>query len=58
MLTIGKAEALGGFITLFLDPHYLSLVGVGLIALSIVVAEAAHRGIARPSLRVHHSRPF
>jgi MFS transporter, DHA1 family, inner membrane transport protein len=34
---------LGGLVLLFIDRHYLSIVGAGLIAIALVLAEAAHR---------------
>jgi predicted MFS family arabinose efflux permease len=35
--------ALGGLVLLFIDPRYLSIVGAGLIAVALVLAEAAYR---------------
>lgn len=50
------AGVLGGLVLLFIEPRYLSIVAAGLIAIALVLAEAAHRsgrasGEARPSLR-------
>jgi predicted MFS family arabinose efflux permease len=35
--------ALGGLVLLTIDPHYLAIVGAALIAVALVLAEAAHR---------------
>jgi predicted MFS family arabinose efflux permease len=35
--------ALGGLVLLSIDPHYLAIVGAALIAVALVLAEAAHR---------------
>jgi predicted MFS family arabinose efflux permease len=43
--------ALGGLALLFIDPRYLSIVGAGLIAVALVLAEAAHRCTERKRLR-------
>jgi predicted MFS family arabinose efflux permease len=45
--------ALGGLALLFIDPRYLSIVGAGLIAVALVLAEAAHRCTERKRLRDH-----
>jgi MFS transporter, DHA1 family, inner membrane transport protein len=33
---------LGGLVLLFMAPQYLSIVGAGMIAIALVLAEAAH----------------
>jgi predicted MFS family arabinose efflux permease len=45
--------ALGGFVLLFIDARYLSIVGAGLIAVALVLAEAAHRCTERERIRDH-----
>jgi predicted MFS family arabinose efflux permease len=45
--------ALGGFVLLFIDARYLSIVGAGLIAVALVLAEAAHRCTERERIRHH-----
>jgi predicted MFS family arabinose efflux permease len=45
--------ALGGFVLLFIDARYLSIVGAGLIAVAFVLAEAAHRCTERKRIRDH-----
>jgi DHA1 family inner membrane transport protein len=42
---------LGGLALLFMDPHYLSIVGAGLIAIAFILAELAHRCIERARVR-------
>lgn len=42
---------LGGAALLFIDPHYLSIVGAALIAIALVVAEVAHHCIERGRVR-------
>lgn len=42
---------LGGLVLLFIDRHYLSVVGAGLIAIALVFAEAAHRVTERTQVR-------
>ncbi|HJW56061.1 MAG TPA: MFS transporter [Burkholderiaceae bacterium] len=42
---------LGGLVLLLIDPRYLSIVGAALIALAIVVAEAAHFCAERKDIR-------
>ena len=46
------AGMLGGFVLLFMDRQYLSIVGAGLIAIAFVLAEAAHLCIGRK--RIQH----
>jgi predicted MFS family arabinose efflux permease len=54
---LAGSSVLGGFVILFVNPHYLSLVGAGLIACAIVLAEAAHRRInASATLGVQAAR--
>lgn len=45
--------ALGGFVLLFIDARYLSIVGAGLIVVALVLAEAAHRCTERKRIRDH-----
>ncbi len=47
---------LGGIVLLFVDRQYLSIVGAGLIAIALVLAEAAHLCIARTCIREHDRR--
>jgi predicted MFS family arabinose efflux permease len=42
---------LGGLVLLFMDAQYLSIVGAGLIAIALVLAEAAHLCIERERVR-------
>jgi DHA1 family inner membrane transport protein len=42
---------LGGLALLFMDRHYLSIVGAGLIAIAFILAEVAHRCIERGRVR-------
>jgi DHA1 family inner membrane transport protein len=42
---------LGGLVLLFMDRQYLSIVGAGLIAIALVLAEAAHLCIERERIR-------
>jgi predicted MFS family arabinose efflux permease len=42
---------LGGITIVFIDQHYLSLVGAGLIAIAFILAESAHLCIVRESQR-------
>lgn len=45
--------ALGGLVLLFIDPRSLSIVGAGLIAVALLLAEAAHRCTERKRNRDH-----
>ncbi len=47
---------LGGIVLLFVDRQYLSLVGAGLIAIALVLAEAAHLCTARTRIREYDRR--
>jgi MFS transporter, DHA1 family, inner membrane transport protein len=42
---------LGGLVLLFMAPQYLSIVGAGMIAIALVLAEAAHLCIDRKRIR-------
>jgi predicted MFS family arabinose efflux permease len=42
---------IGGLALLTMDPQYLSIAGAGLIAIALVLAEAAHRCMARGRAR-------
>jgi predicted MFS family arabinose efflux permease len=42
---------IGGLALAVMDGRYLSIVGAGLIAVALVLAEAAHRCIARERVR-------
>lgn len=44
---LASSGILGGLVLLVMDPQYLSIVGAGLIAIALVLAEAAHLCIAR-----------
>jgi DHA1 family inner membrane transport protein len=46
---------LGGIVLLFMDRQYLSIVGAGLIAIALVLAEAAHRCIERERSRAYRT---
>lgn len=48
---LASSGVLGGLLLLFMDPQYLSIVGAGLIAIALVLAEAAHLCIERERLR-------
>lgn len=48
---LAGSSVLGGLVLLFMDPQYLSIVGAGLIAIALVLAEAAHLCIERERLR-------
>jgi predicted MFS family arabinose efflux permease len=50
-LGLACSGVLGGIVILFLDLHYLSLVGAGLIAIAFILAESAHLYMARESQR-------
>jgi predicted MFS family arabinose efflux permease len=43
--------ALGGLVLLYIDRHYLAIVGAALIAVALVLAEAAHRCTERKRIR-------
>lgn len=43
--------ALGGLVLLYIDRHYLSIVGAGLITAALLIAEAAHASINRQHIR-------
>jgi predicted MFS family arabinose efflux permease len=50
---LASASALGGMVLLFIHPHYLSLVGAGLLALALLLAEITHRRIVGTSVSAH-----
>ena len=45
------SSMLGGAVLLVIDPHYLSLVGAFMVALSLALAEVTHLSIARKTMR-------
>lgn len=49
---------IGGAVLLYVDPRYLSVVGAGLIAIALVLAEAAHHCIRRGPVRQRQARPI
>ncbi|MFC0400199.1 MFS transporter [Paraburkholderia rhizosphaerae] len=54
------SAVLGGLILLFIDRHYLSIVGAGLIAVAFILSEAAYRrtttGASEQHARLHHEQ--
>jgi predicted MFS family arabinose efflux permease len=48
---LASAGVVGGLVFLYMDPQYLSIVGAGLIAIALVLAEAAHLCIERERIR-------
>ncbi|MGJ7608414.1 MFS transporter [Variovorax sp. LT1R20] len=49
------SSMLGGLVLLFIDRHYLSLIGAAMILAALVLAEATHAIIARRGARAHGS---
>jgi DHA1 family inner membrane transport protein len=48
-LGLACSGVIGGIAIIFIDPHYLSLVGAGLVAIAFILAESAHLSIVRES---------
>jgi predicted MFS family arabinose efflux permease len=48
---------LGGVVLLSMDRHYLGIVGAGLVAIALILAEAAHRYIERETETVRLATP-
>jgi predicted MFS family arabinose efflux permease len=46
-LGLACSGVLGGIAIVFIDQHYLSLVGAGLVAIALILAESAHLCIVR-----------